>query len=187
MREQFLPEVEAACIQTLDALNASLWAWLDQIYHARTHTETGQSPFERFTAGPGFDQIQMPDPETLRQAFLWRVKRRVSITSTFQLQGNSYFVDPALAWPGTLIDPSTMLRGASIPSISQSSTCIGMANPSPPSPSSITSASFIFRLSNSFRQPCAQMSPPAQTFWRVCATNMMPLCANKLAPSSSLI
>jgi putative transposase len=109
VREQFLPEVEAAQnrvanILTLDDLNASLWAWLDQVYHAHVHTQTQQSPFERFTSGPGFDQILMPDPETLRQAFLWRVKRRVTKTSTFQLQGNTYFVDPALAWPGTLIE-----------------------------------------------------------------------------------
>jgi putative transposase len=104
VREQFLPEVEAANIPTLDDLNASLWAWLDQVYHARVHTETGQSPFERFTAGPGFEQIQMPDPETLRQAFLWRAKRRVTKTSTIQIQGNTYFVDPALAWPGALIE-----------------------------------------------------------------------------------
>jgi putative transposase len=114
VRDQFLPEVEAAQsaplrsgatnISTLDDLNTSFWAWLDQIYHARVHTETGQTPFERFTAGSGFEQIQMPDPETLRQAFLWRAKRRLTKTSTIQIQGNTYFVDPALAWPGTLIE-----------------------------------------------------------------------------------
>ena len=104
VREQFLPEVEASGIQQLDDLNTSLWAWLDQVYHARVHTETGQSPFQRFTSGPGFDDILKPDPETLRQAFLWRAKRRVSKTSTIQIQGNTYFVDPALAWPGALIE-----------------------------------------------------------------------------------
>jgi transposase InsO family protein len=45
VREQFLPEVEAASIQTLDDLNTSLWAWLDQIYHARIHTDSRQYLF----------------------------------------------------------------------------------------------------------------------------------------------
>lgn len=98
VREQFLPEVAAAQsgpsrIGDLALLNTSFWAWLEQIYHARVHTETGQTPFERFTTGPGFDQIQIPDPDTLRQAFLWRVTRKVSWSSTVELQGNTYHVD----------------------------------------------------------------------------------------------
>jgi putative transposase len=98
VREQFLPEVEAARsgtarIDTLALLNTSFWAWLEQVYHTRVHTETQQTPFERFTCGPGFDQIQTPDPETLRQAFLWRITRKVSSSSTIELQGNTYQVD----------------------------------------------------------------------------------------------
>jgi putative transposase len=110
VREQFLPEVEAAqnsqrsSISTLEGLNASFWAWLDLVYHARVHTETEQSPFERFTHGPGFDQIVTPDYETLREAFLWRAKRRVTRTSTIELQGNTYHIDLGLAWPGTFIE-----------------------------------------------------------------------------------
>jgi putative transposase len=104
VREQFLPEADAASIATLDDLNTSFWAWLDQVYHARVHSETGQTPFERFTSGPGFDQIVTPDPETLRQAFLWRAKRRVSKTATIELQGNTYYVDLGLAWPGQFIE-----------------------------------------------------------------------------------
>lgn len=93
MRTQLLPEIEAARITTLDALNASFWAWLDQMYHVRLHSETGQTPFGRFTASPGFEAICIPDPEALRQAFLWRAKRRVSSMSTVELQGNTYHVD----------------------------------------------------------------------------------------------
>lgn len=93
VREQFLPEVSAARIPDLALLNTSFWAWLEQVYHARVHTETGQMPFERFTCGPGFDQIQIPDPDTMRQAFLWRITRKVSWSSTIELQGNTYHVD----------------------------------------------------------------------------------------------
>jgi putative transposase len=104
VREQFEPEVQSANIALLDDLNASFWAWLDQVYHARVHSETGQTPFERFTSGPGFDQIVMPDPETLRRAFLWRAKRRITKNATIELQGNTYSVDLGLAWPGQTIE-----------------------------------------------------------------------------------
>jgi putative transposase len=104
VREQFLPEVDISNIRLLADLNASFWAWLDQVYHAHVHSETGQTPFERFTSGPGFDQIVIPDPETLRQAFLWRAKRKVSKLGTIDLQGNTYHVDPRLAWSGATIE-----------------------------------------------------------------------------------
>lgn len=35
----------------LPTLNKQLWAWLEQVYHARIHSETKQSPLARFTAG----------------------------------------------------------------------------------------------------------------------------------------
>jgi transposase InsO family protein len=104
VREQFLPETDASNIRLLTDLNASFWAWLDQVYHARVHSETGQTPFERFTSGPGFDEIVMPDPETLRRAFLWRAKRRITKNATIELQGNTYYVDLGLAWPGQTIE-----------------------------------------------------------------------------------
>ena len=81
VREQFLPEVErvaasgAARIQTLHDLNAAFWAWLDQVYHARVHTETGQSPFERFTSGPVRVHPECPTLKHSGQAFLWCAKR----------------------------------------------------------------------------------------------------------------
>ena len=74
LRAQFLPEVEASHLTTLTELNASLWAWLERIYHQHEHSETGQTPLARYTAG--LDQVRSADPETLCRAFLWREPRQ---------------------------------------------------------------------------------------------------------------
>lgn len=95
LRAQFLPEVEASNITTLPELNASLGAWLERIYHQHAHSETGQTPLARYTAG--LDQVRTADPETLRRAFLWREQRKVRRDATLALQGNRYQVDPHLA------------------------------------------------------------------------------------------
>lgn len=104
MRMQFLPEVEAARITTLDVLNLSFLAWLDQVYHTRVHSETQQSPFERFTSGLDSDTVRIPDAETLRQAFLWRDTRKISKLSTIELYGNTYYVDTRLGRRGQTIE-----------------------------------------------------------------------------------
>jgi putative transposase len=95
LRAQFLPEVEASDVSTLPDLNESLWAWIECVYHHHTHSETKQTPLERFTAG--LDHVRPADPETLRLAFLWREKRKVRRNATISLQSNIYQVDPALA------------------------------------------------------------------------------------------
>jgi putative transposase len=94
VRRAFLPEVEAAHITTLEELNASFWAWLEIIYHRRTHSETSQTPLERYQQRA--DQIKSADPVVLQKAFLWRQRRRVSRSAMLSLQGNTYAVDPQL-------------------------------------------------------------------------------------------
>ena len=100
VQESFYPEVAASKIADLNTLNQSFWAWLHGIYHARVHGETGQTPFERFAAGA--EHIRPADPETLRLAFQWRTKRRVTRQATLSLQGNVYGVDPA--WCGQTLE-----------------------------------------------------------------------------------
>ena len=95
LRTQFLPEVEASGITTLDALNESFWAWLERVYHRHLHSETGETPLARFVAG--IDRVRTVDPETLRRAFLWREKRTVRKDGTISLQGNRYQVPSHLA------------------------------------------------------------------------------------------
>jgi transposase InsO family protein len=96
VQESFYPEVAASQITDLALLNQSFWAWLERLYHARVHGETGQTPLDRFLAGA--EQVRSADPETLRLAFQWRTQRRVTRQATLSLQGNVYSVDPA--WCG---------------------------------------------------------------------------------------
>jgi transposase InsO family protein len=95
LQNQFLPEVEVSEIATLEELNESLWAWLECVYHQREHSETGQTPLTRYSAG--LEHVRSADPETLRSAFLWREQRKVRRDATLALQGNSYQVEPHLA------------------------------------------------------------------------------------------
>jgi putative transposase len=97
VRSQFLPEVEAAPIATLDELNASFHAWVDLVYHRTVHSETSSCPLDRFQASVAQITLRPADPLLLRQAFLWREKRTVTRTATLSLQGNRYGVDPLLA------------------------------------------------------------------------------------------
>ena len=96
MQLSFLPEVQASDIADLPTLNASFHAWLDQVYHARVHSETGQTPFERFTGSLDPLRLRSADAEQLRLAFLWRVQRKVSLQATLKFQGNTYQVDAGL-------------------------------------------------------------------------------------------
>ncbi len=90
VRLQFMPEVETSEIATLAELNESFWAWLELIYHQTKHSETEQTPLERFQAG--LAEVRSADAETLRKAFLWRETRKVRRDGRIELQGNTYQV-----------------------------------------------------------------------------------------------
>ena len=51
---QFEAEVRCEDILTLDRLHRFFSAWLDVGYHQRTHSETGQTPRQRYQAGQPF-------------------------------------------------------------------------------------------------------------------------------------
>jgi putative transposase len=92
VRDQFLVEIDDGV--ELAELNRLFSAWLEVVYHRRTHSETGQTPLARFdTAGAP----RLPTPALLREAFLWSQERTVTKTATVSLHGNQYEVDPALA------------------------------------------------------------------------------------------
>lgn len=97
VRSQFLTEVEAAGIATLEDLNGSFQAWVEVIYHQTEHSETEQTPLARFQASITKAEVRWADLVQLRQAFLWREKRTITRTATLSLQGNRYGVDPLLA------------------------------------------------------------------------------------------
>jgi putative transposase len=100
IQQQFLVEVTGSAgdparhpVTSLDELNELLDHWVAGVYHARAHSETGQSPAGRYhAAGPA----RLPDPVLLRQAFAWSAVRLVRKTATVELEGNVYSVDPFL-------------------------------------------------------------------------------------------
>jgi putative transposase len=101
IQQQFLVEVDAGGgdparhpVAGLEELNDLLEHWVRGVYHQRPHTETGQSPRARYAAaGPAV----LPGPAALRAAFCWSAVRLVRKTSTVELEGNRYSVDPFLA------------------------------------------------------------------------------------------
>ena len=91
VRDQFLVEIDDGI--ELVELNRLFSAWLEVVYHRRVHTETGQTPLERFDAA---GVPALPTPALLREAFLWSQERTVTKTATVSLYSNSYEVDAAL-------------------------------------------------------------------------------------------
>jgi putative transposase len=100
-RDQFLVEIETAgagggsACSSLEDLNRLFTAWLHQRYHRAVHSETQQSPAQRYHR-TGTATVRRPCPEQLRRAFLWREQRTVSAFATVSLHSNRYEVDASL-------------------------------------------------------------------------------------------
>jgi transposase InsO family protein len=104
VRSDLLPELaRSPSVQTLDDLNQSLLAWIEIVYHRKVHSETGQSPLDRFRQDPA-PAVRPVDPLALRLAFLYRVSRQVTKTGHVHFQGNRYAV------PGFLVGQKVELR-----------------------------------------------------------------------------
>jgi putative transposase len=104
VRSDFLPELATSTsVHTLDDLNQSLLAWIEVVYHRKVHSETGQSPLDRFHQDPA-PAVRPVDPLTLRTAFLYRVTRHVNKTGYISFVGNRYAV------PGYLVGQTIELR-----------------------------------------------------------------------------
>jgi transposase InsO family protein len=89
VQADFLPELAKSSVPTLALLNESFLAWLEVVYHRKTHSETGQAPLERYRQDE-IPAVRPADPAELRHAFLHRAKRKVLKTATFSFQGNRY-------------------------------------------------------------------------------------------------
>ena len=84
----FYPEAERAGLTSIDELNTFFWAWLKEHYGQRVHSETGQTPQERWEAGAA--SVRWPDTATLGDLFLWEVERSVNKAGCVELGGNDY-------------------------------------------------------------------------------------------------
>jgi putative transposase len=101
VRDQFLVEITGDpdvagrhFVADLAEMNRLFAAWVETVYHRHPHSETGQPPLTRWSAGGTFP---LPAPPALAEAFLWEEHRTVTKTATVSLHGNTYQVDQALA------------------------------------------------------------------------------------------
>jgi putative transposase len=72
IRTQFLPFFKG---DTLDEINHAFTLWLEEHYHQRVHSSTGQSPFTRFTSKM---ECLRNAPDNLSDYFRKTVRRRVN-------------------------------------------------------------------------------------------------------------
>ena len=72
MRTRFLPSFKG---NTLEEINEAFELWLNDEYHQRSHSSTGQTPFKRFTSRM---ECLRSAPENLRGYFRKIVRRRVN-------------------------------------------------------------------------------------------------------------
>jgi len=72
---------------TLAELNQALFFWLNDLYHQRIHSSTGQTPFARFTSKM---ECLREAPPNLREYFRKTVRRRVAKDRTISLNGRIF-------------------------------------------------------------------------------------------------
>jgi len=94
VQSQFEEEVRSGEILSLDRLNRAFSAWLNVAYHQNIHSETDQSPKERYESGL-LAPVQGISLETTIRFFMRKEKRKVhSDFSDISLKGRLYKVDP---------------------------------------------------------------------------------------------
>lgn len=74
IEQQLLPMLEGVPDITLRLLNDATQAWVEQDYHQHLHSETHQSPMERFLSHDNLGR-PCPESETLRDAFRLQTRR----------------------------------------------------------------------------------------------------------------
>lgn len=92
---QFESEVRAGDTITLDALNRAFAAYLAVVYHPRIHSETNQSPQQRYEQG--LTLIRHVDMDAAIAFFMKRIPRTVDKTfADVRIDNRFYRVDPKL-------------------------------------------------------------------------------------------
>jgi len=96
VRDQFLVEIADNQVGDLAEMNRLFQAWLETSYHVTVHSETGETPRERWERATP-EERAVPDPAALREAFLWSVRRKVDKTGLVRMETNAYQVEAWLA------------------------------------------------------------------------------------------
>jgi hypothetical protein len=92
---------------TLDELNQGLDTWVNEIYNRRPHSITRLPPIELHGKVEPY-----PEPERLREIFLWTKRRKVTKTGTISLLGATFRVPEAVKtlWVTVRFDPFDLTR-----------------------------------------------------------------------------
>lgn len=85
MRMQLLPLLPET--PSLAALNERLQKWIDEDYHQRVHSSTGQKPLERYLEHVS---LLRKAPEDLREYFRFPLQRKVDKDRTVSIYGRLY-------------------------------------------------------------------------------------------------
>ena len=110
-QSQFESEVRASKIMTLEELNQALAAWLSVAYHQDVHSQTGQTPRERYDQEPRL--IRQIDVGAVLTFFHQRLERKVDVDfSDVRLKNLFFAVDPKLRGDRVIIeyDPFSTLE-----------------------------------------------------------------------------
>ena len=93
VRAQFINELNAKQITTIDDLNDRLHAWIHEVYHQRPHGGlNGMSPLERFRLDIPHTRRLGSLAKDIDEIFYHRIKRTVSKTGLIKYQGQSFEV-----------------------------------------------------------------------------------------------
>ena len=91
MRMQLFPLLPETL--SLAELNGRLLKWIDEDYHLRVHSSTGQMPLERYLQHVS---LLRKAPEDLREYFRFPLKRKVDKDRTVSIFGRLYEAPPGL-------------------------------------------------------------------------------------------
>ena len=138
-------EVRASQILTLDELNHVLAAWLHADYHQELHSETGETPHERYHREPRL--VRRVDLGAVLAFFHRRLPRKVDEDhSDVRVEKQYFAVDPALRGDRVIVEYDPFSACQEVQLYSPEGTYLGRGRryerergsheqPSPPTPS----------------------------------------------------
>ena len=168
VRDQFLIEVNTSPPADLIELNRSFAGWVETVYHQRVHSETGQTPIERYLSGGPF---LIPTPDRLHEAFLWSETRTVTKTATVSLHSNTFEVDAALIGHKVecVFDPFDLTRieiryqnrpmGHGVPQVIGRHTRHPLVKPEPPQTTTPTGINYLELVTQRHTEQLARLTP----------------------------